>query len=59
MKDFLRKPAQSMTIGDVLVYVWLIMLTVYGPILAVCWVQAHWNDLVDKVRTFKRKILKK
>lgn len=59
MKKILTKPASQMTIGDVLVFVWAIVLTLYGPILAVYWIWASWNKIVEKVRILKRKILKK
>lgn len=59
MKNILAKPASQMTIGDVLVFVWVIVLTLYGPILAVYWIWASWDKIVGKVRILKRKIFKK
>lgn len=59
MKNILTKPAQQMTIGDALVYVWLILLTIYGPILAVYWIWSSWDKIVEKVRILKRKVFKK
>lgn len=58
MKNILAKQASQMTIGDALVYVWLILLTIYGPVLAAYWIWASWNKIVEKVRILKRKVLK-
>lgn len=58
MKNILTKQASQMTIGDALVYVWLILLTIYGPVLAAYWIWGNWSKIVKKVRVLKRKVVK-